>query len=159
MIRRILATFCFLSLPTAGFATDIQPASGLWAGEVVFDSQSGCPTQMVDQMKQARQGYTGQQITFPAPFGPAVFEDIDPNFTWQKISPNVWEGIFSDVQQTAIGTMTVVSKSIMVIIAPDRINQLADLTVDLPQSMATSMGMATTTCLVRSTVYHKRTGP
>ncbi|WP_300019152.1 hypothetical protein [uncultured Roseobacter sp.] len=158
-MRRILITLWLLVLPGIGFATDIQPESGTWSGEVTFDSQTGCPAEMVGQMKQARQGYTGQQITFPDPFGPAVFEDIDPNFTWQKIAPNIWEGIFSDVQQTAIGTMTVVSKSIMVIIAPDQINQLADLTVDLPQSMATSMGMATTTCLVRSTVYHKRTGP
>mgnify|MGYP001792328639 CR=1 FL=1 len=159
MIYRILAALSCLGLPMTAQAADIQPQSGTWAGQVVFDSQTGCPAQMVDQMKQARQGYSNQQITFPEPFGPAVFKDIDPNFTWQKISPNVWEGIYSDVQETAIGTLTVVSKSILVILAPDKINQTADLTVDLPPNMAESMGMATTTCLVRSNVYHKRTGP
>lgn len=157
-MRRTLATLCLLWLPGAGFAADIQPVSGLWSGEVVFDSQTGCPAQMVDQMKQARPGYAGQQITFPDPFDPAVFDGIDANITWEKIAPNVWEGIFRDVQQTAMGTLTVTSKSNMTIIAPGQINQRAELTVELPQSIASSLGMATATCVVRSTVHHERTG-
>lgn len=159
MTQRYLATFVLLMLPTGVWADDLQPLSGTWVGDVVFDSQTGCPAQMVTEMTQTRQGYAGQQIVFPAPFTPETFGNTDPNFTWQKIAPNIWEGIYSDTQQTGLGTLTVVSKSIMVVIAPDRINQVADLTVDLPHGVAQAMGMATTTCLLRSNVYHKRTGP
>lgn len=159
MIARILTTLTLVSHPSIGVATDIQPQSGVWAGEVIFNSQTGCPPQMVAEMKQAREGYSGEPITFPKPFGPEAFKNVDPSFTWQKIAPNIWEGIYSDVQPTGLGTLTIFSKSIMVIIAPDQINQIADMTVDLPQGVAQSMGMAATTCLVRSNVYHKRTGP
>lgn len=159
MIVRILIAFCLVSVPVSGSATDIQPQSGTWAGQVVFDGQSGCPAQVADQMKTARQGYADQPLNFPAPFAPETLQGNDPNFIWRKISPNIWDGIYSDVQPTGLGTLTVISKSIVVVIAPDQINQVADLTVDLPQSLAQSMGMATTTCVIRSNVYHKRTGP
>ncbi|MGC3937219.1 hypothetical protein ACOTTU_05385 [Roseobacter sp. EG26] len=149
------ASFC---VPQVAFA-DVQPQSGTWAGQVVFDGQTGCPAQVADQMKGAQPGYAGQQIEFPAPFDPVALKGNDPKFTWRKISTDVWEGIFSDVQQTSFGTLTVVSKSIIVVLAPDKINQIADLTVDFPQNLAQTMGMSGTTCVVRSNVYHKRTGP
>ncbi|MBW4708900.1 hypothetical protein KX928_14010 [Roseobacter sp. YSTF-M11] len=138
---------------------DIQPQSGIWAGQVIYDGQTGCPPQVADQMKQARPGYADQKIDFPEPFDPVALRGNDPNFAWSKISTNIWEGIYKDIQQTGVGTLTVVSKSIIIVLAPDEINQIADLTVDLPQNIAQTMGMATTTCVVRSNVYHKRTGP
>lgn len=138
---------------------DIQPLSGAWSGSVAFDNQTGCPQEMVAQMRSGQPGYAGEVLNFPQPFDPVALGGNDANFVWTKIATNVWEGVFSDIQVTPFGTLTVVSKSIVVVIAPEKINQVAELSVDLPPGLAQQIGMSGTTCFISSTVYHVRTGP
>ncbi|MDW3225712.1 MAG: hypothetical protein R8G34_22945 [Paracoccaceae bacterium] len=159
MKTTFLAGITAALLQVSAVSADIQPLSGTWSGSVAFDGQTGCPPEMMAQMQSGQQGYSGEALNFPQPFDPVALEGNDANFMWTKITENVWEGVFSDIQATPFGTLSVVSKSIVVIIAPEKINQVAELSVDLPLGLAQQLGMAGTTCFVGSTVYHTRIGP
>ena len=148
------ATFILLAPLTA--QADIQPQSGTWASAVEFVDQTGCPPQMVAQMQANVAGGHVGPITFPEPFDPVALQGADIQFTWTKLDENVWQGVFSDVSDSGMGDIIAVSKSVVTVVDPTHIEQDAEMNVTLPEAMVKMAGMASTTCVVRSKVFHAR---
>ncbi|WP_299864140.1 hypothetical protein [uncultured Roseobacter sp.] len=155
-MRRTFATLCLLWFPGAAVAADIQPVSGLWSGEVVFDSRTDCPVAIVVPLKSKVQGYSNHQITFPDLFDPTIFQNVEPPVAWQKTGHNVWEGVSSVTHKTGSGALTIASTSMMAIVTPDQIDQRTQVTVKFPPNLAQRAGIPATGCVLLWSVYHKR---
>ena len=114
---------------------------------------------MLQQMQANAGGYNGHQIDFPDPFDPVALQQHDISFVWEKLATDVWQGVHSQAQTSQLGTIQTVTRVVVRVLSPTQIDQDAEFTVVVPANLATMMGMATTTCFVKTIVHHGYQGP
>ncbi len=135
---------------------DIQPASGLWSGDVAYGGQSGCPAEVVQQLGGGGgQGYVNRPIQFPTPFEASV---IAGDFVWIRQAENLWRTTHAEASATPMGQISIQFTHVLEILTPDQMFQKSQINVQFPPQMAATLGISGP-CRVDSTVAHRRVGP
>ena len=141
--------------PVAAFA-DIQPLDGVWSGQGQFVGETGCPAQITQAMLEDSGSYSGNNTTFPKPFDPVPL--VNSDLAWSKIAENTWRGVFTQTQPTQMGDISASTVFDVTVLSETEISQDARVQVELPAQIAQLIGMAGTSCSIRTIVMHKHGG-
>jgi len=77
---------------------------------------------------------------------------------WSKIAENTWRGVFTQTQPTQMGDISASTVFDVTVLSETEISQDARVQVELPAQIAQLIGMAGTSCSIRTIVMHKHGG-